>query len=72
MWGHVFIFFSFIISSHSKFTGTFDVILVNCDDVYWYCTVFVVLIFGRIASKKRDFYYVEVAKLRKSSLIYYI
>lgn len=44
-------------------------ILVNCDDVYSYCTVFVVTIFEGIASKKKDFYYVYVAKLCKAKII---
>lgn len=44
-------------------------ILVNCDGVHLYCTVFVVSIFERIASKKKDFYYVYVAKLYKAKII---
>lgn len=65
MQAHVFILFSFMISLHCKFTGIFNVILVSCDDVYLYCTVFV-SIFERIASKNNYFYYAYVAKLCKA------
>lgn len=61
--------FSFMIPLRFKFTGIFDVILVNCEDVYLYCTVFVLSVFGRLASRKKDFYCAYVAKLCKAKLI---
>lgn len=40
--GGVFICFSSMVSFYCKFTESFDVILVNCDDVYLDYRVFVV------------------------------
>lgn len=55
-------FFSFMVSFYCKFTESFDVILVNCDDVYGLQGICGITIFGRTVIKNKDFYYVYVTK----------